>query len=263
MTEHRPTARIAADLGGVLRFFTRLPVPPLSRADDPAAMPRFAEAGWALPVAGALLALPGALLAAALSATDLPALAAGALVVALSALVTGGMAEDGLADTADGLAGGRDRERRLAIMRDSRIGVFGAAALALALIARASLAGALVGLGPLAAAGALVASGAVGRGALLAVWAGLEPARADGMSAAAGRPGGRAATAGLLIAAALALPAGGAGGPAGVAVGLLLAALAAAALGLAARRAIGGQTGDVLGAAGHLGEIAFLVGLLA
>lgn len=255
--------RIAADLTGVVRFFTRLPVPALARSDDAAALPRFETAGWALPAAGAILALPAACLAALLSASGLPPLASGALVVALLALVGGGMGEDGLADTADGLCGGHDRERRLAIMKDSRIGVFGGTALALSLVVRAALLGALVADGALPAFAGTVAAAAVGKGGLLALWSRLPPARPDGLSAAAGRPAARAAAIGLALAGILSIVALAAAGPAGWVAGLCLAAAAVALLGHAARRTVGGQTGDILGAAGLVAEMAFLVGLLA
>jgi adenosylcobinamide-GDP ribazoletransferase len=255
--------RLVADLGGTLRFFSRLPVPRLSRLDDPAALPRFETAARVVPVAGALLALPAAGAAALLSATGLPPLASGAFVVAVGLLVTGAMHEDGLADTADGLAGGRTRERRLEIMRDSRIGTFGAAALFLALLARASLAGALVEAGAVAAAAALVAAAAVGRGAMVAVWGALPAARPDGMSGSAGRPSRAAVIVALASAVVLALAGLSAAGPGSIAAGLAAAAAVAFLVGRAASRCIGGQTGDILGAVAATAEIAFLAGLLA
>ncbi|HUG61478.1 MAG TPA: adenosylcobinamide-GDP ribazoletransferase, partial [Methylomirabilota bacterium] len=239
MTDRSFVHRIAADLGGALRFFSRVPVPALSPADDPAGMPRFETGAWAAPVAGAILALPAALLAALLGLTALPALAAGALVAAVSVLATGGLHEDGLADTADGLGGGHDRERRLAIMKDSRIGVFGAAALALSLIARSALLGALVAAGPLAAAGAVIAAATVSRSAMVVVWNRLPAARSDGLSVAAGRPAAGAAMAAVVVGGLAALLAGPAAGFAGVLLAVALSALAAAAMAGVARRAIG------------------------
>src|SRR3546814_6586134 len=61
----------------------------------------------------------------------LPPFAAAIIALAFAILVTGGLHEDGLADVADGFGGGHDKARKLAIMRDSRIGTYGVLALAL------------------------------------------------------------------------------------------------------------------------------------
>ncbi len=213
-------------------------------------------------MAGALIAIPAAVVAAGLSLTGLPTLMAGGIVVAALVAVTGGLHEDGLADMADGLGAGGAPERRLTVMKDSRIGATGAATLALVLLMRAAGIGALLSAGPAPAAMALLAAGAVSRTPMIWVWHLLPPARADGLSAAAGQPSRRAALIGAgtgLLIALLALPAAGV---AGVAGGLLLAAGAGAVAGFSARRTLGGQTGDVLGATQQFAEVAFLAGLL-
>ena len=102
-------------------------------------------------------------------------------------LATGGLHEDGLADTADGFGGGRTPGRRLEIMRDSRIGSYGAMALLSAFAVRGVAIAAIAE--PARVAAALVASGALGRGAILLVLRLAPPARADGLSARAGRRG--------------------------------------------------------------------------
>ena len=182
-----------------------------------------------------------------------------AAVVALATTIwlSGALHEDGLADVADGFGGGRTREAKLAIMRDSRIGSYGALALVLAVLARAGAIAALAE--PAAVAAALVAAGAVSRGALPAVMAALPQARADGLAAKAGRPHPLRAAAALLIAALIALVLLGGTAPAALAAG----ALAALAVALLARRQIGGHTGDVLGAVQQLTEIGVLFGVLA
>jgi adenosylcobinamide-GDP ribazoletransferase len=170
---------------------------------------------------------------------------------------TGALHEDGLADVADGFGGGRTREDKLRIMRDSRIGSYGALALVLALLARA---GALVALAdPSDVLAALVAAGAVSRAALPAVMAISPQARADGLAAAAGRPHPLRAAAAALVAALLAILLLGQAAPAA----LLAGAGGALAVALLARRQIGGYTGDVLGAAQQLGEIGVLLGAVA
>src|SRR5487761_1543922 len=85
------------------------------------------------PAVGALLGFGAGIVLLVASAFITPLVGAAAALIVL-ALVTGGLHLDGLADTADGLFGGRDRERRLEIMRDPRVGSFGAIALVLVLL---------------------------------------------------------------------------------------------------------------------------------
>jgi adenosylcobinamide-GDP ribazoletransferase len=177
--------------------------------------------------------------------------------------VTGALHEDGLADTADGFGGGATRERKLEIMRDSRIGAFGAVALALSILIRvAALAAALKG-GFWNAAGSLILVAALARAGALMPLAALDPARVDGAGAAAGRLDPAAFAASCVAALVIVLIAGI------LATGFwrALAAAAASAIGAAAmtalaRRQIGGQTGDVAGAAQQWAEIAAWCGLL-
>jgi len=247
----------AEDVVDALRFFTRLPLP-ASRGFD------FARIAWAAPVAGAAVGLIGAVALAAAAALGLPPFVAAALAIAAMVGVTGALHEDGLADVADGFGGGATRERKLAIMRDSRIGSFGAAALMLSLMLRAGALSAALAHGVWGAAAALVLAAAVSRAGALAPLATLAPARPDGAGAAAAKglaPPGFAACCGVAAAIALGL------GLAALGLGLALAALVAAALGAAAmtalaQRQIGGQTGDVAGAAQQAAEIAAWCGLL-
>ncbi len=230
------------ELAGAFMLLTRLPVARFARG--PAAA---ADCVWAYPLAGAAAGAVGAAVFA-VAGMAVPATVAAILAVGATVLVTGGLHEDGLADTADGFGGGRTRLRKLEIMRDSRIGSFGALALMLSLGLRVS---ALAQLGHPAAA--LIAAGASARGAMIAVLWCLPAARADGLAAplAALRPG--TALAGLALAAALAMPA----------LGALPAAFGAAAIvAVIARRQIGGYTGDVLGAAEQAAECAALTALL-
>ncbi len=154
--------------------------------------------------------------------------------------------------------GGRTRADKLRILRDSRIGSFGAMALILTLLARI---GALAALeGPALVTAVLIAAGAASRAALPVIMVSLAPARDEGLAAGAGRPHPLRATAGAAIAilTALALLP-----PAMAAAGLLAAAGGALVIGNLARRQIGGHTGDVLGAAQQLAEIGFLLAALA
>ena len=232
-----------------LAFLTRLPLGPAGAA-EPGAL---ARAAWAFPLAGVLVGVAGAILLTLGDRLGLPILASALLAVAATVAVTGALHEDGLADFADGL-GGSDAAQALAIMRDSRIGSFGVLALILGVGLRVAALAALPD--TRLAAAALIAAHALSRGLLPAMMVSLDPARSDGLGAEAGRPSpavaGIAAAIGLAVAL-LALPAGR-----GL-VAVILAALAMAALGLLARRRLGGYTGDVLGAAQQVGEIVMLL----
>lgn len=256
-------ATLCAELGAALRFFSRLPVPRLGPADDPAAPPRFATVARVIPLAGAVLGVPGALIVGLGALAHLPAGVSAVFAVALLVAVTGAFHEDGLADTADGFGGGWSRARKLEIMKDSRLGSYGAAALVLVLLARITLLAALIEQNALVAALALVAAGAVARGAALALVSSLPSARADGVAAAAGRPERASLLLGSALATALALMLIGPVAGVGAALVATAAAFAAAAgVGRLALAQIGGQTGDVAGAAEQAGEVAFALALL-
>ncbi len=108
---------------------------------------------------------------------------AAVLTVGFGAAITGALHEDGLADTVDGLAGGRTAERRLEIMRDSRIGVFGVLALVVVVLMDVSV---LWSLEVRATAVVLVSAAGLGRFAAARVVEAAPAARADGLGAAAG-----------------------------------------------------------------------------
>ena len=259
-----PGAGLAYDLAACLRFFSRLPVPALPEEPAPHGPPDFRTAPRMLPVAGLLLALPAALVLVLAWELRLGPFVASALALAVAALVTGAIHEDGLADVADGFGGGRTRERRLEIMRDSRIGAYGGTALVLSLALRLGALATLLDRSGALAALALILAASVSRTAALVPMAMLDPARPDGAAASVGRPERFALglAAGLclalgLLGTALGLP------PLGVALMLVLAPGAAFALTLLARERIGGQSGDVIGACQQVAEMAALIGMLA
>lgn len=159
-----------------LQFLTRLPVP-ASAEYEPAAMRRAVRH---FPLVGALVGASGAALALAANAWWPPTVAA-ALAVAGTLWLTTAFHEDGLADTFDALLGAASREKALAIMKDSRIGTYGAAALIASFLLRVLLLAELLTRGPLPAAAALIASHAAGRTAAVALMASLPYAR-DGAS---------------------------------------------------------------------------------
>jgi adenosylcobinamide-GDP ribazoletransferase len=237
-----------------VQFLTRLPV----RA--PAAWRGHALAASvpAFPLIGALIGALGGLAFALASWLGLPPMLAAVLAVAAQILLTGALHEDGLADLADGFGGGRTRAEKLSIMRDPRLGSFGALALVLALLARIAALAAVAG--PALVTSALIAAGAASRAGLPAIMASLPPARDHGLAVGAGRPHPLRAAAGIAIAALLAFVVLAPGTAIG---GLVGAAGAMLVIGGLARRQIGGYTGDVLGAAQQLAEIGFLLGVLA
>jgi len=255
---------IAADLAHCVRFYSRLPVPPLPFERDAHALPSFPRLVRVIPLGGVLIGLlPAALFGLALILGLGPWLAA-MLLVAAMVVATGALHEDGLADLADSV-GGSTREKRLEIMRDSRIGSFGATALFLALALRigtlATLASRLDG-GAVIAAFLIAASLSRTAGLIPLVF--LPPARRDGIARAVGQPArdtfwlaaGLAGGIAVVLGAIAGLP------PLGIALMLVLSGLSGLALSGLASRHLGGQTGDVIGAAQQVAEIAALIGLL-
>lgn len=206
----------------------------------------------AFPLVG--LALGGGLLLVhGLVGGRLPPAVEGAVLVGLLAAATGGFHLDGFADTVDGLAGGWTRERALEIMKDSRTGALGAAALSLLLLIKASALGLLPGA---AKTGGILLTPAVARGAVVLLAYRSTYARAV--------PGLGTAYTDHLDGTTVALALCGSGLPClflgwrGVAA---WAAVLLAVLGLRGyfHRRLGGVTGDVLGFAEEVGEVLFLL----
>ncbi|MGI4976322.1 MAG: adenosylcobinamide-GDP ribazoletransferase [Janthinobacterium lividum] len=239
----------AAHLAEALVLLTRIPVP-WRFIPSPSASP------WAFPVVGAFLGAATGATATLGGALGLPPALSAGWALAATLLLTGALHEDGLADTADGLGGGRTPERRLAIMRDSRIGSFGALALVLSTGLRWSALAAFegAGQGTWRVVAASTAAGALARCAMLLPMR-LPPARPDGLGASLGVVRPAAIAAGWAFGAALAfalLPAARAG------LCLLLAAAAGLLLARTGRRALNGRTGDLLGATEQAAECAIL-----
>jgi adenosylcobinamide-GDP ribazoletransferase len=212
-------------------------------------------AGCAAMVAGLHLALP---------AQPASAWVAAIAAITVSVLLTGGFHEDGLADLADGLGGAVSRERALDIMKDSRLGAYGAMALVLALLARAAALALLIQVDVRLALLAVLLGAVMSRFAPLWVMRALPHVGDADRSKSRAHAGSIDAPA-LLAAALWCLPA------IALAQGLQpgvhwIAALVGAALGAAAvkrllARRLGGYTGDGLGAVQQVSEIGLLLGL--
>jgi adenosylcobinamide-GDP ribazoletransferase len=247
---------LASDLLACLRFYSRLPVPAFGFEAKPHGMLDFARAIRMLPLAGLMIALPSAAILLVLAHLGFaPGLVAG-FTLAASVLTTGAFHEDGLADTADGFGGGATRERKLEIMRDSRIGSYGGVALALSLLLRWAALSELVAQDAGMAALAWVALAGLTRALALLPLLLLPAARTDGAAFAAARPQPGAIAMALASALLLsALPC-----TTGVSPALWLAGVAAATVGslsvtYLSWRQIAGQTGDIAGAAQQVAEI--------
>jgi adenosylcobinamide-GDP ribazoletransferase len=248
-----PGARLhglASDLKISILFCTRLPLV----HSDPIEGRDLARASWAMPIAGALVGALAALVYWIAHRAGLPSLPAAALAVAATLAATGCLHEDGLADTTDGFGGGKDREHKLEIMRDSRIGTYGTCALTISLILRW---GALASIAdPLPVTMALVAAHASARATLPTFMRLVPQARSDGLSAFAGKPPRESTTAAGL----LGLVALGFGlGPTAAIIGLLLLSSAGVFMAWLSVKQVGGQTGDVLGALEQINEILILL----
>lgn len=219
-----------------LQFLTRLPVPAIPVVDGD-----LRRATAVFPLIGLLV---GSLAAGAFAvvATMFSGGVAAVVAVVVAVAVTGAFHEDGLADTFDGLWGGWEPQRRVEIMRDSRIGVYGVCALAGSLGLQVAL---LASLATLVALAAIVVGHVVGRASILVQICWLPPVSDQGHGAKVAEPVGPL---GASVAAVTTLAV------VGVALGplapvpLLSALLGIGAIRRAARRRIGGLTGDVLGA---------------
>jgi adenosylcobinamide-GDP ribazoletransferase len=241
-------ARSLRAAAAAVTFLTRIPVGQIVLdADDVARGAPFfpvVGAGIGAAVGGLLVGLDG----------ELTVLVAAALAATLEALLTGAIHLDALADTADGLGAG-SRERALEVMRDPTIGAFGATALALDLLVKVAVLTAVAS--DSRAVFAVAAAFALGRAAPLALALVLPYARPGSgsglvLTERAARP---ALVVGLAIAVGIAVAALGLRGLALVAG----AGVASLAVGLVARRRLGGVTGDVLGASNELATTAALV----
>lgn len=216
-----------------LMFLTRVPV---GRLSDP--VPSLAAARWAYPLVGLITGTVGWGVQHTVLAVGLPPLVAALAALGALTLMTGGLHHDGLADYADGIGGGRDREQCLEIMRDSRIGSYGVLALIFGIALGAAALAMPDGFPLVLFLMAAVAS----RLAMLGVLDFLPPARADGLGQQAANRDVVAWLPGVVVIVVLGIvqPAFWLAVPAVAFVAVLIA--------WHAHRRIGGQTGDVLGA---------------
>lgn len=252
LVRSRVTNELRVALAAVT-FLTRIPGP-RSLEHDPARLARacvwFPLVGVGVGAVGAAVLWPAARLWSPLVAA--------VLSTAATVWLTGALHEDALADACDGFGGGWDRTQVLAIMKDSRVGSYGVVGLALVLLARVSALALLAESSVATAARALVVAHALGRWSSLPLIRALPYARDD---EARSRPFAASVTGSRLLVgsgAALAVvtlalaPMGLAAAGVTIAAAMLVTALAARYF----RRRLGGMTGDCLGAANQLVELA-------
>ncbi len=243
-------------MGGWLRdlavagaFLTRLPFQPTPPVD----MADLGPAARVFPLIGLVVGITGGGALWLAWQVDLQPMACALIGLAITTWISGALHEDGLADFADGI-GARDRARRLAIMRDSRIGAFGVLALIFSVGLKVVL---LAGIpAPGLAAATLIGAAAASRGVMPLLMFALRPARVDGLGRDAGRPSKPAMGVATAFTIMILLsffdwqPALSA---------LVLFLVTTAMLGWLAQRRLGGYTGDVLGAAQQVAEICVLI----
>lgn len=244
-------APVQSGLVTAVQFLTRVPVPATTAVPAPLAT----ALGW-FPLVGMLV---GAVAAAALAVATWTwsPLVGGVGAVAAGIALTGAFHEDGLADTVDGLWGGWTPPQRLAIMRDSRLGTYGAAALVLVVLTQVSL---LASMSTPDSARALLLGHVAGRATVLPLVAAMPSARSDGQGARVAAPaeGGAWVMAGTTVTA-VGLVVVGAWLP----VVLVAAVPAVWVVARAARDRVGGLTGDVLGAANLAAHVSVLAAVAA
>ena len=208
---------------------------------------------WMFPVVGAVLGICGAIVFLLCDIIGLPPEITAVVTIVAMYVLTGGLHEDALSDVADGFGGGASRERKLAIMRDSQIGSYGAAAIAFSILFRVMAIATFSDFN--AVFPVLVTMGSLSRGALALVMAGLPFARKDGLSVDAGRPEYDHAILSLTIAVFLSWFM--VGFISTVLVFVLTCFVIVGVIFLANRQ-IGGQTGDVLGTVVQVVEVLVL-----
>ncbi len=250
--------RAPGDLFNAIRFLTVVPVPDASEAMAPDWL---ARAMKYFPVVGAGIGLVSAIVLLLANEFWSPLISA-LLAVAASVILTGAFHEDGLADTADSFGGGWSIEKRLAIMKDSRIGTYGALALGLGVALRVT---AISDMPMWAGPAALIAAHAAARAAPAFVmnrftYAGDTTAMKVSYVETPVRSGELMFALIVVVLAALplamiSLSAVVTGWSCGAALAIVLARWS--------RRMLGGYTGDVLGAIEQVFEIGFLLGVAA
>ena len=232
-------------------FLTRLPFPQIKNGNKKG---RLAISMRSFPLIGALVGTIAGLVLMSMAALGLAPLASAFVGLAAGIIVTGALHEDGLSDVADGLGGGNTVEKKLKIMRDSRIGAYGVLAVVFSVGIRATVLGGISS--PELAAAIMIASGAISRGLLPVTIFMLKPARKSGLAKNAGTPDQEGWLKALILGALIGFLFLG---PLGGLFGILAGIAAAWFIAWLCQKQIGGYTGDTLGAVQQIAEVSILI----
>lgn len=243
---------IRADLAAGVSLLTRLPTGWFYTHD---ARFNLARSSWCWPLIGGAIGAATGLVLVGCIALGMPPIVAAGWAITFQLLLTGALHEDGFADSVDGMFGGRSVERRLEIMRDSRVGSYGALALGVVLLLRAGTMTTLAS-APVHVISVLMTAGAFSRLALMLPVLWLGPARPDGLAHQLRHLPARS----LLIAICLTGLIADSLSALGALSLFLMACLAALGISRLAHRLVGGYTGDVLGATAIAAELTVLTG---
>lgn len=247
--DNMKVSKLRREVVSAARLLTRIPLGQTSET-----YVDLAEATWSFPVIGATVGIAGGTVFAISVAIGLPSFLAAAISLGSTILLTGGLHEDGLADTVDAIGGGLTHCARLKIMHDSCTGTYGTLALIFSLVLRA---GALVALTDVwLVVMALIAAGSLSRGILPWIMSRVPLASKTGVAAAVGTPSNTIAAAAGVAGCVLAIIC------LGITTGLLVIVLSIFIAWVGSQLAygfFGGYNGDLLGAVQQTIEIMVLL----
>ena len=229
-------------------FFTRIPVPIHNIS--------LGRTVWAWPLVGGLLGSLVGLVGLILTAFGLPTVVVSLICLSIGILLSGGLHEDGLADTFDGIWGGMNPKRRLEIMSDSQIGSYGTISLIISILFRWSLLNILIEQGLLLEG--LIVTGALSRSAMVPMMMFLSPAKQDGLGFSIGGISNISIGVNFVITLLLGIFLLGTL----IFIPLLLSILLAFVISLLVKKKLGGYTGDTFGFLQQLSEIGCLLGII-
>lgn len=251
--------RIVGDIAEATAFLTRYRLPDGLFNGTASG----ASAAWAFPLAGAFAVAPAVLVLVAVHGLGGSALLAAILAILMASLTTGALHEDGLADCADGLIGGKTRDDALRIMKDSRLGSYGVLALIFATAIKVAAVAEIAETGSSGlAVFAILATAICARAAMVWHWHFLPPAKKDGAAAALGQPGSDVTMIAVAALPFCLLAVGLAFGIAGqLFAAFVVMGLCCSLFSRLVRSRIDGHTGDTIGASEQIAEMSFLATL--
>lgn len=246
---------IKEDIGAAFMLLTRISIN--WHKISPDQPPDLNRCLWVYPFVGLVVGSMGAVVYCGSIALSIPQYPSIILCLGAMILATGAFHEDGLADVMDGFGGGLTKEKKLDIMRDSRIGTYGGLALIFSMILKFT---SLINLSDLQLMFAIIIGASISRLMILVTLLFLSPAREDSLSTAAGIPSYRAMITASIIAL---LPPLLFLNIKMTVIIFLVALLTTAIMSRISYKQIGGYSGDVLGAIQQISEISIFITLAA